>query len=121
VAFILVVDDDPWVRKVFTQILQTEGHEILCAEDGEQGLTLYKHNDFDLVITDMIMPIKDGLKMIMELKRDDPDAKIIAISGGGVIEAERYLNLADTIGAQKNLTKPVTKDDLLGAVAEILV
>jgi CheY-like chemotaxis protein len=120
VALILVVDDDPWVRKVFSEILQTVGHEVACAEDGQQGLNIYKHGDFDLVITDMIMPVKDGLKMIMELRADYPDAKIIAISGGGVIEAERYLNLADTIGAQKNLTKPVSKDDLIMAVSEVL-
>ncbi len=120
VALILIVDDDPWIRKVYSEILQAAGHEVICAEDGQQGLNMYRHSDFDLVITDMIMPVKDGLKMIMEMRAEYPDARIIAVSGGGTIEAERYLNLADTIGAQKNLTKPVTREDLLTAVSEVL-
>ncbi len=120
VALILVVDDDPWVRKVYSEILQAEGHEVISAEDGQQGLSMYRHSDFDLVITDMIMPVKDGLKMIMEMRAEYPDAKIIAVSGGGTIAAERYLNLADTIGTQKNLTKPVPRDNLLDAVNEVL-
>ena len=119
-ALILVVDDDPWIRKLFAEILQSNGHEVICAEDGQQGLDLYRQKAFDLIITDMIMPVKDGLKMILELEKEFPEAKIIAISGGGVIEAERYLNLADTIGAQKNLTKPISKEDFLAAVSEVL-
>lgn len=119
-AHILLVDDDPAIRKVFTKILKKAGHEVVCAENGQEGLELCQNNSFDLIITDMLMPVKDGLKMIMELDRVFPETRIIAVSGGGVIEAERYLRLAGTIGVKKSLTKPVSKTDLLTAVNEIL-
>ncbi len=121
-ALILVIDDDPFIRKFFTEILQTAGHDVICAENGQQGLDFYRRQPttIDLVITDMIMPIKDGLKMLMELLKEFPEAKTIAVSGGGSIEAERYLNLADTIGVQGSLTKPVSQADLLSSVAKTL-
>jgi len=119
-ASILVVDDDPWVQKIFVSILEHEGYDVLFASDGQEGLDLYRKAPTDLVITDMVMPVKDGLKLIMELEKEFPDIAIIAISGGGVIEPERYLTLAESIGARKTLTKPVTKEELVSAVQEIL-
>lgn len=120
VARILLIDDDPWVLKVFQQFLEDEGHEIITAVNGQEGLDIFRQNPTDLIITDMVMPIKDGLKMILELDNEFPNVPTIAISGGGVIEPERYLNLAESIGARKTLTKPVSKDDLLAAVKEVL-
>lgn len=119
-ARILVIDDDPWVVKIFQQILEGEGHEIMTAGNGQEGLDLFRQNQADLIITDMVMPVKDGLKMIMELEKEFPNVPIIAISGGGVIEPERYLTLAESIGTKKTLTKPVTKAELLNAVSEVL-
>lgn len=119
-ARILLIDDDPLVLNVFQQILEAAGHQIVTATDGQQGIDYYNQHPTDLIITDMVMPVKDGLKMIMELERDHPDAKIIAISGGGVIEPERYLSLAESIGTKKTLTKPIAKDALLLAVSEAL-
>ena len=115
-ARILVIDDDPWVLKIFQQILESEGHEVSTAANGQEGLELFRQSPSDLVITDMVMPVKDGLKMIMELEKEFPNVPTIAISGGGVIEPERYLTLAESIGTRKTLTKPVTKQDLLDAV-----
>jgi CheY-like chemotaxis protein len=80
---ILVVDDEAQIRSMLTQMLEQEGYEVYTAENGEEGFTLVGRHSFDLVITDMIMPVKDGLKFIMELVRDYPDLKILAISGGG--------------------------------------
>jgi YesN/AraC family two-component response regulator len=120
VARILLIDDDPWVLKVFQQFLEDQGHEIITAVNGQEGLDLFRQNPTDLIITDMVMPIKDGLKMILELDNEFPNIPTIAISGGGVIEPERYLNLAESIGARKTLTKPVTKEELLAAVKEVL-
>lgn len=119
-ARILLIDDDPWVLKIFQQILEAEGHEIITASNGQEGLDIFRQNQADLIITDMVMPVKDGLKMIMELDKEFPNVPTIAISGGGVIEPERYLTLAESIGTRKTLTKPVTKDDLLEAVNEVL-
>lgn len=119
-ARILIIDDDPLVLDVFQQILEAAGHEIITATNGQDGLDIYNQSPTDLIITDMVMPIKDGLKMIMELEQNHPDVRIIAISGGGVIEPERYLSLAESIGTKKTLTKPITKDALILAVTEAL-
>jgi DNA-binding NtrC family response regulator len=115
-ARILIVDDDPWVIKIFQQILEAEGHEIITAGNGQEGLNQFRQSPTSLVITDMVMPVKDGLKMIMELERESPKVPVIAISGGGVIDAERYLTLAESIGTRMTLTKPVSKQDLIDAV-----
>ena len=119
-ARILLIDDDPWVLKILKQILEGAGHEVHTAEDGQEGLEQYRQDPTDLIITDMVMPVKDGLKMIMEVENEFPDAKIIAISGGGIIEPERYLSLAKSIGTKKTIQKPITKEELLKAVDEVL-
>ena len=119
-AHILVIDDDPWIIKIFKQILETEGHTVDTAADGQEGIDIFRNTPADLVLTDMVMPVKDGLKTIMELDKEFPNIKIIAISGGGVIEPDRYLTLAKSIGTKQTLTKPITKEDLIKAVNEVL-
>jgi len=116
VAHILIIDDDPWICNIFQQILEAEGHEISTAHNGQEGLDQFRQRQADLVITDMVMPVKDGLKLIMELKKEFPGASVIAISGGGVINAERYLTLAESIGSLETLIKPVSKQQLIDAV-----
>ena len=113
---ILVVDDEAQIRTMLTQMLEQEGYEVLTAENGEEGLTLVQKHAFDLVITDMIMPVKDGLKFIMELIKDYPDLKILAISGGGAIKAERYLTMAGYLGDIATLEKPFKRERLLELV-----
>jgi len=118
---ILVVDDEEQIRSLLTQMLEHENFEVDTAENGEQGLTLVANNPYDLVITDMIMPVKDGLKLIMELVRDYPDLKILAMSGGGAIKAERYLTMAGYLGDEiATLEKPFTLESLLARVNELL-
>jgi len=119
-AHILIVDDDPWILKIFQQILEVEGHTVSTATNGQEGLEQLRLKVADLVITDMVMPIKDGLKLIMEMEREFPKVPVIAVSGGGVIEAERYLSLAECIGSVKTLAKPVGKQDLVDAVTAAL-
>ena len=113
---ILVVDDEAQIRILLTQMLEREGYAVHTAENGEEGLDQVRRHAFDLVITDMIMPVKDGLKFIMELVRDYPDLKILAISGGGVIKAERYLTMAGYLGDIATLEKPFRRDDFLELV-----
>ena len=113
---ILVVDDEAQIRSMLTQMLELEGYEVYTAENGEEGFTLVGRHSFDLVITDMIMPVKDGLKFIMELVRDYPDLKILAISGGGAIKAERYLTMAGYLGDIATLEKPFKREALLDVV-----
>jgi DNA-binding NtrC family response regulator len=118
---ILVVDDELQIRTMLTQMLEQEGYAVHSAENGEEGMALVGRHAFDLVITDMIMPVKDGLKFIMELVRDYPDMKILAISGGGAIKAERYLTMAGYLGDIATLEKPFKREVLLELVRKQLV
>ena len=115
---ILVVDDEEQIRSMLTQMLEHEGYEVHVAEHGEEGMTLIGRYAFDLVITDMIMPVKDGLKFIMELVREYPELKIMAISGGGAIKAEQYLTMASYLGDIVTLEKPFKRDELLSIVRQ---
>ncbi len=117
---ILVVDDEEQIRTMLTQMLEQEGFEVHTAENGEHGMELVGRYTFDLIITDMIMPVKDGLKFIMELVRDYPDQRILAISGGGAIKAERYLTMAGYLGDIATLEKPFKRDVLLANVQQQL-
>jgi len=98
-------------------MLELEGFAVDTAEDGEVGMKMLTDISYDLIIIDMIMPVKDGLKLIMELVRDYPEQRILAISGGGAIKAERYLTMAGYIGDDiAILEKPFTREALLALV-----
>ena len=114
---ILVVDDEEQIRDLLTRMLEHEGFSVDTAEDGEVGMGMLTGTSYDLIIIDMIMPVKDGLKLIMELVRDYPEQRILAISGGGAIKAERYLTMAGYIGDDiAILEKPFTREALLALV-----
>ena len=115
-ARIIVIDDDVQIRVLLKEILQQEGYEVVDAPDGLEGVRLYRENPADLVITDIIMPEKEGLEIIRELRTDFPEVKIMAISGGGRIGPEPYLQIAERLGAKSILTKPIERDELIGAV-----
>ena len=117
---ILVVDDEEQIRLMLSQMLSHAGYEVHTAENGDDGMAMVGRHDFDLIITDMIMPVKDGLKFIMELVRDYPDLKILAISGGGAIMAERYLTMAGYLGDIATLEKPFKRDAMLTLVEQQL-
>ncbi len=117
---ILIVDDEKQIRSMLSRMLSHEGYEVHTAEDGDKGMAMTGLYDFDLVVTDMIMPVKDGLKFIMELTRDYPELKILAISGGGAIKAERYLTMAGYLGDIATLEKPFKRADFLALVEESL-
>ena len=119
-AYILLIDDDPDILKIFKQFLEIEGHSVVTASNGQMGIDIFRNDRADLIITDIVMPVKDGLKTIMELDKEFPEIKVIAISGGGVIEPDRYLALAECVGVKQTLTKPVTKKQLINAVNEVL-
>jgi YesN/AraC family two-component response regulator len=119
-ANILIIDDDQQILNMLSQILKRAGYEVVEALDGKQGLKLYRENPTDLIITDIIMPEKEGLETIMELQRDFPDVKIIAISGGGHNLAENYLYMARVLGVQRTFAKPIARDELLKSVSELL-
>ena len=119
-ARILLIDDDDSVRMVLLLTLKHFGHTVVEARNGNEGLELFRHGGADLLITDIVMPEKDGLEVLMNLKRSQPSLKIIAISGGGRNSAEDYLQIARLMGASKVLAKPFTADVLMAAVNELL-
>lgn len=119
-ARILIIDDEPQVRTMLREILEDEGYEVVDAADGNVGLKLYRDEPADLVITDLIMPEKEGLETIRELRRDFKEAKIIAVSGGGRVIPKDYLKVAQKFGALRIFGKPIQFDEFLRAVADLL-
>ena len=117
---ILVIDDEELIRTFLKDLLEGEGYEVVTAGNGAEGLALFETRPADLVITDIIMPVKDGLDTILELKKKLPDLPVIAISAGGNIPKERYLAVAGYMKNTRTLAKPFTRDELLSAVKEHL-
>jgi DNA-binding response OmpR family regulator len=117
---ILVIDDDIKIREMLKQYLERAEYEVLIAPDGKAALKLHSANPVDLIITDIVMPEKDGLETIMELRRRFPAVKVIAISGGGKIEANEYLDIAKAMGVTRTFSKPFELRELLAAVRELL-
>ncbi|OGG46874.1 MAG: hypothetical protein A3F84_00360 [Candidatus Handelsmanbacteria bacterium RIFCSPLOWO2_12_FULL_64_10] len=115
-ALILVVDDDASIRVALRQILERAGHRVVDAPDGETGLNLYRQGPADLVITDLMMPSKEGVETTIELRQEFPDARVIAISGVDDIS----LLQASAFGALRVFRKPLDTEKLLKAVEEIL-
>lgn len=119
-ARILVVDDDVQVRKFISMSLSRAGHEVSGAGNGNECLKSLGAAPFDLVITDIIMPDKEGIETIIEVRRTHPEVKIIAISGGGRVGPESYLLTAKGLGAMDTLQKPFTTEQLLATVQNVL-
>lgn len=120
-AKILVVDDEVSIRTMLTHMLEQDGHEVLVAEDGEKGADLYRENLPDVVISDLVMPNKNGIDMILELKTEFPGLRMIAISGGGGITgAFDYLPTAKLVGANTILKKPFGIQELREALQKNL-
>ncbi|MBL1277326.1 MAG: response regulator [Ectothiorhodospiraceae bacterium] len=120
-AKILIVDDEAPLRTMLSHMLIADNHEVIVAEDGGQGIKLYHEGMPDLVISDLVMPNKNGIDMILELKRDYPDLRLIAISGGGGITgAFDYLPTAKLVGADSILKKPFGIQELRDALKKSL-
>lgn len=117
---ILVIDDEPTALDVISRILQHAGYEVLVARNGQEGIELFREQSCDLVVTDMVMPVKDGLQTILDLRVDAPELPIVAISGGGNISKERYLAVAGYLDNVITIGKPFTMDILVSAVKQLL-
>ena len=117
---ILLIEDDKDFRDMLSVMLEREGYAVDQVENGIEGLRKVEKASFDLVITDIIMPEKEGLETIMEIRQLKPGTKIIAISGGGRSAAGSYLKTAEYFGAAKAFQKPFDKTKFLDAVKNIL-
>jgi DNA-binding NtrC family response regulator len=116
-AKILIVDDEPQLRDMLRQMLQQDSHEVLEAENGIQGCQLYREHKPDIIISDLVMPEQNGIDMLLELKKEFSDLRVLAISGGGGITGSfDYLPIAKLIGAVQILKKPFGLQELREAV-----
>ena len=114
-ARILIAEDDAADRLLLGTILEEAGHELYYAADGEEALSLFARHRIDVVVTDIMMARKDGVELILALRKLDPDAAIIAVSG----EGPAGLGFAQLAGAHKIMTKPIDQNTLIGAVQEV--
>jgi DNA-binding response OmpR family regulator len=117
---ILVIEDDFAVRELILQTLSKAGYEVIAAGDGVEGLNLFREKNPALVITDIVMPQKEGLQTIIELRQESPGVKVIAMSGGGRYCNADYLKLARKFGASRTVSKPFMREEMLTAVRELL-
>jgi len=117
---LLIVDDDKRVRQMLRQMLEFEGYHIAEAANGEQAVHVYRSDPCDVVILDIIMPVKEGIATLTELQKVNPEVKIIAISGGDRFAPQGYLETAELAGAQFTFSKPVDRKELLNAIRSLL-
>lgn len=117
---ILLIDDDNHFREMFAELLKRENFEVIETNDGRNALILYETHKPDLVITDIIMPDKEGIETILDLKRNHPNAKIIAISGGGRTNAMDNLRSARLLGADQTFEKPFDNKEILKSITELI-
>ena len=116
---ILVIDDENDLREILRRFLTKAGFDVRTAANGEEGLQKFQMDPANLVITDLLMPDKEGIETIVELKQGYPDVKIIVMTGGGIGKAKDYLEIASALGVEHAITKPFSLGDLLQKVKEI--
>jgi len=122
-ARILVMDDDSQIRGLVRTILEGDGHQVMEAQDGVEGLRQFQDEPSDLVVTNVFMPEQDGLEAIKALRAIVPDLPIIAMSGGafgGKVESSGVLGTASRLGASCTFQKPFDAPTFAGAVRDLL-
>ncbi|HZB92796.1 MAG TPA: response regulator [Stellaceae bacterium] len=119
-AVLLVIDDDVAMRKLMVRTLSTGSHQVLEAENGREGLKLIDEHKPDVVITDILMPQKEGIETIREVQERAPDTRIIAVSGGGMSHNLMFLDVARAFGADAVLAKPFRPNQLVDMVEQVL-
>lgn len=118
-AVVLIIDDDAQIRELWADILSEEGHKVRAAPSGVQGVEIAKSEDVDVIITDILMPDKDGIETLLEIKSIRPKTRIVAVSGGGEILSSAYVKVAEKLGADAALQKPVDIDELCRVVSDL--
>jgi two-component system cell cycle response regulator CpdR len=117
---ILVIDDEPALREILSQVLTGAGHRVVGAGNGKEASKALTTSAFDVVLTDVIMPEKDGMQVISELRKKFPEVRIIAMSGGGHVSRDQYLKIAKGLGAHAVLEKPFANQKLLDTIEALI-
>lgn len=116
---IIIIEDDQVIRESLKEILEMNSFEVIATDTGIDLMKKITEFRPDILITDIIMPDKDGIEIIIEAKKTLPDIKLIAISGGGRIDSESYLNTAKYLGADSTLKKPFTHEQLISVIKNL--
>ena len=119
-AKILIIDDDPAILIMLRKMLEKAGYTVEVANNGREGLEKIESWLPDLLVTDIVMPEKEGLELILNLRKKNPTIKIIAISGGGRFSYEGYLTSAKYFGADRTFQKPLNHKEFIQAVSDLL-
>ncbi|HDQ14005.1 MAG TPA: response regulator [Sediminispirochaeta sp.] len=117
---ILVVDDDSQIRLLLRTVLEEAGYEVIEAEEGKSAVKIYSRELISVVILDMLMPDMEGVETIRSLRAKDSEVKVIALSGGGRLPGEYYLQMMKPFKPQYTFVKPIDPDVVLEAVGELL-
>ena len=118
---VMVIDDDEQIRELLRETLERDGYEVVTAANGDEGIRLHRSKSADVIITDILMPVREGISTIHELRNEFPDVKIIAITGGGHSgPLSHYLSMANQIGAHRVIAKPFVRRQILDAVSELV-
>ena len=116
---ILVIDDDPFIRAMLRQAFEEKSFRVVEARDGDEGLDVFGAEEVDLVITDIIMPGKEGLSTIRDLLKASNGLKVIAMSGGGMTGND-YLPMAVDLGVRHTFVKPFPMNEMTSAVDDLI-
>lgn len=119
-ARILVVDDDAEIRDTLKKFLGRVGYDVEVAGDGKIANQRLAEGDFDLMITDIVMPNQDGVENIMQARKNHPDMRVIAMSGGGYVQTKTYLKVAESLGADAVFQKPFRSQEMLAKIRELI-
>jgi CheY-like chemotaxis protein len=116
---ILVADDDAMARLGYRALLESAGHTVLLAEDGEEATRLVEKGEVEILLLDILMPRREGLETLLEIKRRFPRVIVIAMSAGGVRSSFDFLAMAARLGADRTLSKPFSQQDLAAMLDEL--
>jgi CheY-like chemotaxis protein len=116
---ILLIDDEPALRDILSRVLKEAGHLVTGAANGKEASKVLGGAAFDVVLTDVIMPEKDGMQMISEVRKNFPEVRIVAMSGGGHVPRDQYLKIAKGLGAHAVLEKPFSNQQLLATIESL--
>ena len=115
---VLVIDDEAEIHEFLRFVLEREGASVLEACDGGQGMEIFGQKNVDVLITDLVMPEKEGIETIMRVKASRADLKIIAMSGA--LHNDMYLKIAESLGAHETLRKPFSRQQVLESIRRVM-
>lgn len=116
---ILVIEDDQEILNMLRIMVERQGYSVTTAKNGVEGIKFFRASPADIVITDIVMPEKEGLETILELREIYPEVKIIAVSGGGRYNSNDYLQSAKDFGADYVFHKPFKQKEILDAIEDL--